>query len=187
MNVKKILTISCVVAIATVMASLSMILPVENNSVSGEVNCEYTYEELGITQEEMTTALDSIDYNSVVLTTDENGNIITNETNTLDNGRFGVDVLGLTVFRIYLDSYSVNLLISGSGTVVGAAVGAAIGGIAGAAVGGIVGTVLGATISEFGIDYSNGIIVDVELKNAVVIFNVLIAPGIPTITDVRSQ
>jgi len=175
MNVKKILTISYIVAIATIIASLSVILPIENNYVSGEVNCEYTYEELGITQEKITTALNSIDYNSVVITIDENGNIITNETNTLDNSRFVVDVLGLTVFRIYLHSYSVNLLIIGSGTVVGSAVG------------GIVGTVLGATINEFGIDYSNGIIVDMEFKNAVMIFNVLIAPGIPTMTDVRSQ
>jgi uncharacterized membrane protein len=93
---------------------------------------------------------------------------------TIDAGRFGLDKVSNTQYKLYLDTLSCSLLMNGGATVIGAAIGSLFAPPFGTVIGAAFGILLSSAIAEWGVDISNSIVVNIQLQGAVIVFGVII-------------
>lgn len=186
-NQKKVLT---AIVISSVVATVAFsAIVVTSDSSDNNIQQPYTIsmDDLGITEKEFISTMDAFGYGGIYVHGTDDGTVLADGFNTVNDGRFGYDKISNTHYVIYLDSLSVSLIVNGGGAAVSGAIGLLIGGPVGAAIGGAIGVAISTLINEYGIDYSNGIAVDVYFKNAIIIFGHMIWPGNPTFVNLRPQ
>lgn len=170
--------------------SVYMMSPISFSSdADSETMISIDLNDLGITEQEMKDVLAELGSSAIYLISDDSGILKAEITEITEKGRLRVDTTydGL---RIYLDSVSVAAIMSGGSAAVGAAIGSLIpvvGTVAGAVIFAIVAGAVTAAITE-GLNWSNGIVVNVKLVNHHILFGVDIPlPTTPKIAGVSSQ
>lgn len=149
-----------------------------------------TAENLGIADSEMDAVFQNLDFDTIYILTDDNDELYAETSDSIDNGRTGVERIHDGI-RIYLSSDAVNAIISGEAGALTALIGTMITSVAGAVVFGGITSVITNEINKAimdGLDWNNGITVDVKLYKHRHILGVTIkTPVEPKIMNIGRQ